>query len=399
VGAKQIIESWQVKWEMMSPRKRTFLENTFHVYGITLLAIVLTRFVIYDFSSLSAFMPMEKATEFEMSDLYCAVEENKAEHLLSEHVCVISIDNCSREGVLDVVNMVSAFAPAAIGLDIVFPWPEQDNSYLLTTLSETPDLVCVNKVQPTEDDATRYEVVPASFYESLISPQYGHAKLVATSTRAIVRRFYAYVLTVDGDTLLSLPSALAKTANPERYADLMKRQHEEEIIDYTSREIPVYTAEELMNGVIGVEELTDKVVLLGDMYNMHDAYLTPLHGAMAGVMIHACATETILGGTYINKTPDWINWSIGILLCILIAFLLMEARNHMSNVGSMVIRIAQIAIMYQIVVLGCKYYAGSHAYLDFSPSLLMIGLAALSFDIWFGLYGLFKYVKQKLSKK
>jgi hypothetical protein len=190
-----------------------FLETAFHVAGITLLAILMTRFVIYDFSSLSAFMPMEKATDFEMSDLYNAVEENKAEHHLSQDVCVISVDNCNREGVLDVVNMVSAYGPAAIGLDIVFPWPEQDNSYLLATLSETPDLVCVNKVQPTEDDPMRYEVVPASFYESMISPRYGHAKLVAYSTRAVVRRFYSYVLTAEGDTLLSLPAALAKTAS------------------------------------------------------------------------------------------------------------------------------------------------------------------------------------------
>lgn len=384
---------------MLSPRKRLFLENAFHVAGITLLAILMTRFVIYDFSSLSAFMPMEKATDFEMSDLYNAVEENKAEHRLSHDVCVIGIDNCSREGVLDIVNMVSAFQPAAIGLDIVFPWPEQDNTYLLTTLSETPNLVCVNKVVPTEADDTRFEVVPSSFYETLIEPTYGHAKLVANSTRAVVRKFYSYVLTPDGDTLLSLPSALAKTANPERYAELISRQSEVETVDYTTWEIPVYTAEELLNGLIGENELTGKVVLLGDMNNMHDSFLTPLNGSMAGVMIHACATQTILAGTYINTTPAWVNWSMGILLCILLAALLLEARNRMSNVGSMVIRLAQVAIMYQIVVLGCKYYAQAHTYLDFSPSLLMIGLGALSFDIWFGLYGLFKFVQQKISKK
>ena len=388
-----------MKWEFLSPQKQMFLENTFHVVGITLLAILMTRFVIYDFSSLSAFMPLEKATDFEMSDLYNAVEENKAEHHLSHDVCVISVDNCSREGVLDVVNMVSAFQPAAIGLDIVFPWPEQDNTYLLTTLSETPNLVCVNKVVPTEDDNTRFEVVPSSFYEPLITPTYGHAKLVANSTRAVVRKFYSYVLTSDGDTLLSLPSALAKLAKPESYTELVSRQSEVETVDYTTWEIPVYPAEELFNGIIGEDELTGKVVLLGDMNNMQDSYLTPLNGLMPGVMIHASATQTVLSGTYINTTPPWINWCMGILLCFLLAALLMEARNRMSNVGSMVIRLAQVAIMYQIVVFGCKYYSQSHVYLDFSPSLLMIGLSALSFDIWFGLYGLFRFVKQKISKK
>ena len=375
-----------------------FLETAFHVTGITLLAILMTRFVIYDFSTLSAFMPMEKATDFEISDLYNAVEENKAEHRLSHDVCVISIDNCDREGVLDVVNTVSAYGPAAIGLDVVFPWPEQDNTYLLSTLTETPDLVCVNKVQPTAEDPTRFEVTPASFYESLISPRYGHAKLVAGSTRAVVRRFYSYVLSAEGDTLLSLPSALAAVANPERYRELMNRHTEQEIIDYTTWEIPVYPAEELLGGLLSEEDLTGKVVLLGDMNNMQDSYLTPLNGSMPGVMIHASATQTILAGSYINTTPAWVNWCMGILLCIILAALLMEARNRMSNVGSMVIRIAQVAIMYQIVVFGCKFYAETHTYLDFSPSLLMIGLGALSFDIWFGLYGIVKFVKQKINK-
>ena len=395
----RLIVLWRVKWEFLSPQKQTFLKNAFHVTCITLLAILMTRFVIYDFSSLSVFMPMEKATDFEITDLYNAVEENKAEHRLSHDVCIISVDNCSREGVLDVVNIVSAYNPAAIGLDIFFPWPEQDNRYLLATLSETPNLVCVNKVQPTEEDASRYKIVPSSFYESIISPVYGHSKLVANSTRAVVRKFYSYVLSAEGDTLLSLPSALTKIANSECYAELMNRHVETETIDFTTWKIPVYTADELMDGILGEDNLNGKVVLLGDMNNMQDSYLTPLNGTMAGVMIHACATQTILAGTYINTTPAWINWCMGILLCILLAFLLMDARNRMSNVGSMVIRIAQVTIMYPIVVFGCMYFSKTHTYFDFSPSLLMIGLGALSFDIWFGLYDLFIFVKQKISKK
>jgi len=394
---KQTIESWQVKWTLMSPRKQMFLSSVFHVTGITILAILLTRFVIYDFSSLSAFMPLEKSSDFEMSDLYNAVEENKAMRKLSHEVCVIGIDKCDREGVLDVINMVSAYAPAAIGLDVSFRWPQEDNSYLLSTLSETPNLVCVNAVRPTEEDKTVFEVVPSSFYEELISPQYGHARLVSNSSIDVIRQFNTFYLTADGDTLRSLAAALAKIVSPARYAEMLSRHHTDEIIDYTTWEIPYNTAEELMNGAMEEEDLAGKVVLIGDLENVNDMFLTPLHGMIAGVKIHAAATQTILSATYIETTPPWINWSIGILLCILIAALLMEARNRMSNVGSMVIRLAQVAIMYQIVVLGCKYFIKTHAYLDFSPSLLMIGLSALSFDIWFGLYGIFIYVKNKIT--
>lgn len=375
-----------------------FESNTFHVIGITLLAILLTRFVIYDFSSLSAFTPLEKSTDFEMSDLYNAVEDNKAVHRLSKDVCIVAVDSCDREGVMDVINMLSLCEPAAIGLDLVFPWAEDDNSYLLSTLANTPNLVCANKIKESVADNTRFEVVPSSFYETMIQPQYGHTKLVASSPRSVVRKFYTVVFTPAGDSLPSLPVMLAKQADKERYQELLMRGGQLETIDFTTWEVPVYSASELMNGSLDAEILAGKVVLVGDIQNVHDTYLTPLHGTMSGVMLHALALQTILDATYINTTPEWLNWTIGVLLCILLAFLLMEARNRMSNIGNMFLRLAQVAIMYQLVVLGCSYYASHHVYIDFSPSLLMIGLGALSFDIWFGLYGVFNFVKNSISK-
>ena len=377
---------------------KPILENTLHVGGITVLAILLTRFVIYDFSSLSAFTPMEKNTDFEMSDLYNAVEDNKAVHRLSSDVCVVGIDGCNREETLDVVNMLSAYQAAAIGLDIIFPWPHRDNSYLLSTLSTTPGLVCVSKVEQ-DSDQVHFHQIKSSFYESIISPEYGYSNLFISSPRDVVRRFCPYVLTAEGDSLYGLPAALAKQVNGARYEDMLARKKDVETIDFTSWEIPTYTAQELMGGVLSEESFQGKVVLIGDLRDNKDSYLTPLHGSMPGVLIHAYSLQTILSGSYIDTTPVWINWLIGILLCILLASLLMEARNRMSNVGNMFIRLAQVAIMYQLVVLGCKYFSATHTYMDFSPSLLMIGLCALSFDIWFGLYGLYNFVRNKISKK
>ena len=377
---------------------KPILENTLHVGGITVLAILLTRFVIYDFSSLSAFTPMEKNTDFEMSDLYSAVEDNKAVHRLSSEVCVIGIDGCNREETLDVINLVSAYQPAAMGLDVIFPWPHPDNSYLLSTLGTTPGLVCVSKVEQ-DTDCVHFHQMQSSFYESMISPEYGYSNLFISSPRDVVRRFCPYVLTTEGDTLLGFPAALARQVNRSRYEDLLARKNAVETIDYTTWEIPLFTAQELMAGEIEEEQLRGKVVMIGDLRDNKDSYLTPLHGSMPGVLIHGMALQTILSGTYIDTTPAWINWLIGILLCILLASLLMEARNRMSNVGNMFIRLAQVAIMYQLVVIGCKYFAETHTFMDFSPSLLMIGLGALSFDIWFGLYGLYNFVRNKISKK
>ena len=51
-----------------------------HVAAITVIALLLTRFIIYDVVSLGVFAPLEKEMDFETSDIYNAVKENQSVH-------------------------------------------------------------------------------------------------------------------------------------------------------------------------------------------------------------------------------------------------------------------------------------------------------------------------------
>ena len=70
---------------------------------------------------------------------------------------------------------------------------------------------------------------------------------------------------------------------------------------------------------------------------------------------------------------------------------------------NLLIRICQFAIMYVLVVCGCVVFENHHTYVDFAPSILMLGFGTLAFDLWFASYGIITaiiaFTKKHIHKK
>ena len=373
-------------------------KNATHVIGITVLAFLFARFVVYDLLSLSAFAPMENTTDFQMSDIYQSVAESKAVHQLSRDITIVGIDGYSRADVLDAINLVSEYSPAAIGLDIFFPAPEADNSYLLATLSSVPNLVCAGRFA-RDPDTNTFHHDKQSFFEDDIAVRYGYVNLNASSQRDVIRQFVPYTLTAGGDTLPSLPAALARVCRPKRYGELVARGREAETIAFEHIEFPIVPVQDILNGEVNEGLLTGRVILVGDVNNPNDSYLSPLHNPLPGIMLHAYALQTILSGNYIHTSPDLFNWFVAVFLCLVLAICNMIAKYHMSNFGNLFVRLLQFVLIYVLILIGCNYFEAHHRYIDFSPAILMIGFGAVAFDVWFGGFALYKLIQNKLSKQ
>lgn len=377
---------------------RSQWKNLIHVFGITVLAVLFARFIVYDLMSLSVFAPMEKATDFQMSDIYQSVAESKAIHQLSSDITIVSIDGYSRADVLDAINLISEYSPAAIGLDIFFPIPEADNTYLLSTISSVHNLVCAGMFE-RDQDASTFHHLKQSFYEDSLYVTYGYVNLNASSQRDVIRQFVPYVLTSKGDTLFSMPANLARLYSPKRFNTCIVRDSHEETIAFENIEFPIVPVQDILSGEANEALLSNKVVLIGDVHNINDSYLSPLHKPIPGIKLHAYALQTILSDNYIKSSAAWFNWFIAILLCMFFVICNIFAKYHLGNLDNLFIRIAQFVIMYILLVIGCTYFARHHAYIDFSPSMLMIGFGAVAFDLWFGCYTLYELIKSKISKK
>ena len=352
------------------------------VLGTTLLALLASKSVIYDFSSLEVFAPIEKKVDFRLSDIYNTVEQYRSTQTLSRDIVVVSVDNCDREQTLDVIHKISDCKPKAIGLDISFAVPkdEESNAYLLETLLFTPNLVSASMVKKTD---SIYRLEPLSFYDldEDFEPEHtGYVNLDATHPWNVIRTFIPYVCLEGGDTLPSMPLALAQIASPERAQQLIDRANPTEIIDFTSCEIEIITSEKLDYTAVS-KRLRNKIVLIGDTADQKDIYLTPLHDPTPGVMIHAYTLQTILNGRYIRSTPLFHNWLMATIICILFTGVLLFTRNHVNHLGSLLIRLSQFLIMYGLVWLGCLIFSIRHVYTDFAPSILMLGLGTFTLDI------------------
>lgn len=373
-------------------------ENTIHVIGITILAFLFSRFIVFNLMSLPAFAPMEKATDFQMSDIFQSVSESKAIHQLSEYITVVSIDGYSRGDVLDALNEISEYSPAAIGLDVFFPVPDDNNTYFFATLSSLPNLVCAG-MYGRDENSESFHHIRQSFFEDSISVSLGYVNLNASSQRDVIREFVPYVLTSEGDTLFSMPTLLAKLSVPERYEKLIKSRHSTETISFENIEFPVVPVVDILQGNVEKSLLSNKILLVGDVNSISDSYLSPLHEPLSGIMLHAYTLQTILSGDYIDSTPMWLNWLIAIILCLSFVIFNLYAKYHLSNIGNLSLRIMQFIMIYVLIVVGSWHFAIHHGYIDFSPAILMIGFEAIAFDVWFGIYALSNLVKNKIDKK
>lgn len=382
----------------MDFKNKHIWSEAFHCVGIAVFAILLTALVMRGLTSLSVFSPLEKSADFQMSDLYQSVAEGKAVHQLSRDITIVSIDGYSRDSVLETIKNVSEYLPVAIGLDVLFSYPEKDNTYLLRTLQETPNLVCAAKFEKDKHGDTWHHA-KQSFYEDSIDVIYGYANLNASSQRDVVRTFVPFVLTSNNDTLLSLPAILAKMYNPKSYNAILTRNNKLETIAFENIEFPIVSAREVLAYEADESLFYERIILIGDTGDIRDSYLSPLHDPIPGVMLHAYSLQTILSGNYIDTTPAWLNWFIAIVLCVLLTTCNLVAKRYMSNVGNLFMRIAQFVLIYLLIVIGCAYFASHHMYIDFSISILMLGFGLVAFDIWFGCVALYNFIKDKTSRK
>lgn len=373
----------------MKTNKRSRWVDWSIILGASLLALLLTKSILKDITSLELFRPIEKKVDFKMSDIYNTVEKSRAAIPLSQDVLIVSVDSCDRAGVIETIHTIASLQPKAIGLDIYFAVPQENNDALMEMVFNTENLVSVMRVG-TFDGGETYDRVPLSFYDAYVQPPHtGFVNMDASYPWNVVRTFVPYVMTSDGDTLPGMAMALAQIADPQRAGQLAARGRTKEIIDFSSCEIEIVSAGQLMQADVA-ERVYDKVVIVGDIHDIKDCYLTPLHEPQAGVVIHAYMLQTILSGSYIRTSPVWVDWMIAIPICLLFIILMQLSKSHMSYWGSLILRLSQFGIMYGLVWCGCRIFADWHVYVDFAPATVMLGLASLACDLLSASYEIIK---------
>lgn len=359
-------------------------------------AALMTRFLTTDFSSIDIFAPIDKKVDFRVTDIYNEFAEQRAVRPLNPDIVVVNIDSCNREGVMNIIQKVDSFGAKAIGLDVYFSIEKKNNDPVLNTVLPPDNLVNATQVKLV-DTKMSYDRDYLSFFEGDTVPKHvGFINMDADNMWTIIRTFHPFVYDQKDSIIPGLALALAEIAYPDRADSLKRRGNRQEIIDFTSHEIEVIGAHRLENEGID-ESIKDKIVLIGDTTDAKDIYLTPLANPTPGVLIHAYALQTILSESYITVRCEWFNWSIALLISLVLVIILLytnESKRFQYSLN-IIVRVLILVFMYGLVKIGCAVYAHSHVYVDMMPSVLMLGFSTLAFDIIYAFYGLIDQIKQR----
>lgn len=348
---------------------------------ITVMTLLFSHFVVYDFMSLSFFSPMEKAADFRFSDFYTIVADDRAVATLDDDVVIVPLDGMTRREMARVIDDVNFCSPAAVGLDIAFAPPSNpDDDPLATALQDCDKLVMPVRVM-TEDDGLHSRHV--SYYDSIVNPSAGFAAVNIqgeTAKRSTVREFAMKFDTKEGVTL-SMPLALASIARPDKVKEIADKTNDDQFISFPSRRFDIINPDEIIDNPDLIE---GKIVLMGKLQNAGDLHVTPLDNFTPGLLIHAHTIATILDGNFIRTLTDTQSYIIAAIACYLIVLLNMLLWE--APVGSLVVRAVQMLMLYLMIIGGTMAYINLNIDLNFAFAIMTTTLGVAACEVYIGIF-------------
>lgn len=374
----------------MSSKKTKVLLNVVQATIVTMMSLILATTALHELSSLLDFKPAVQGNDFQISDVYNNVANSRAVQTLSDDVTIIALDGCNRNDIATVITVVDSLRPAAVGLDVLFYWEYEGDEYLIDAIKN-----CRNIVLPVEVNENADSLRGSYFYDRLNKAHFGAINLDSYSLSQSVRSFWP-TLHTGSSTINSFSSEIVSIANPTSFNALKSRNRESETISYPSVEFPVIGYSDILDSIsLYTDEINGKIVLMGDLNDGSDYHVTPVDVGTPGVKIHAYIIDTILNNKYISSTPVWLSWLIAFIVCFIFVAISFFISDVSSNLGNLVMRVLQVLCLYVFFALGCKAFINRLHYIDFAPTLLMIGLGMFAYDLWVGLIALFNLVFKK----
>ncbi len=369
----------------MAPKKKNTLSLCAQSIVVTLISLILATTALHELSSILDFKPSTQGNDFQISDIYNNVADSRSIHTLSNDVTVIALDGCNRDEIATLVSNIRSLKPAAMGLDVLFIWEYEGDERLISALDS-----CSNLVLPVEVSDAADSLRGSYFYPQLENAHFGAINLDSYSLSQSVRSFWPQLRY--GDKVVnSFGSELVSISAPDKYIELLSRNKESETISYPSIEFPVLNYKDILDSPEQfIDDIQDKVILMGDLNDGSDYHVTPVNVGTPGVLIHAYIIDTILNSKYITSTPVWLSWAIAFLVCLIFVAINFFIGEVSSNLGNLVMRILQVVCIYLFFALGCKVFVTRLHYIDFAPTLLMIGLGLFAYDLWMGMIALFE---------
>lgn len=373
---------------------------------ITVLAFLFSTWLVSPFTATTASLfSSPEQSDFQFSDIFVQVADNRPVAKHDNRIAILDIGNADREEIASALDVLAKGSPRSVGLDLLFADTTEYDAHLKASIEALPNVVLPVLVE--QSAGNRFEVTEVSLGASGVYPpnsrclksvSYGAVNFPTEGGGENPRvRMYAVDFPLSADEKInSFPVALAAVSYPETARKVLSRGADKGMTDYASREFTIITIDELPDRL---DEVKDKVVIVGALNDAYDMHPTPLNSYQAGAIINAYQLATVLDGVWYESAPRWLDYVCAVVVCFLIVMLCVTIQ---PKIRALLVRILQVVLLYMAVRIGYSLYIDHHILCNFSYTILMIAFGLFANDLWNGVTTLsgicIRKVKARLNK-
>jgi len=265
---------------------------------------------------------------------------------ISKDIIVINAADRSRLEIAALIDSLSQEEPAVIGVDFIFEGPKDSlgDGVLKTVLENSPKVVLASKFKNSEIKAHKEVNTYISPSTTIGVHKEGYANLMIPSEDKTVR----YIRTSDvanGKTIHPFALEVVRSFDSSKAETFIKRNKPYEVINYGGNLKSLYhfNGNDIISGNFPKGFLKGKIVLVGFFGSdclanpvFEDNFYTPMNDKVVGrkfpdtygVVIQANIINMILTENYIYKTPAWLDWMFGFVICFLHNFIFIRHYVH-----------------------------------------------------------------------
>lgn len=345
-----------------------------------------------------------------------------------DRVILVNLSNLQRGEIGMMLQIISKYNPACIGIDSFFYTPKDDtlgDMMLMEGMASVEHLVLASKLLPHESDPSKDSIL----YSWEGFNQFAHSNaFVNLITDAGVqedlkmcRTFNPY-FDIQGDRKLAFSVQMASYLDSAAAAEFVARGYDEEVINYTGNVLDYGATKfgtkffaldvpDVFNENFTPEMIEGKIVMfcylgkyLGDRESLEDKFYTPLNEKyigrafpdMYGGVIHANIISMILNRDYINYMSDTSGIIFGILLCFLNVVLFSLIYRKIPKWYDGITKLFQL-VEISVLVIMLIFVMEAYSYkLELTLGMVAVALAGDSLEVY---YGVVKNVFTKEGRK
>ena len=104
----------------MSLKKVNIRPNLIKAAIVTILGLLISITSLHRLLNLLDFTNSSEGADFQMSDVYNRVADNRSVRTLSKEILIVPLDGYGRFEIANIISTVNSLEPKAMGLDIMF---------------------------------------------------------------------------------------------------------------------------------------------------------------------------------------------------------------------------------------------------------------------------------------